>query len=112
VTVLAKHPTWSECPRCGRLFTSDRAFAAHMTTGTSRSCRDPARVRQGDQRLVEVSQGGMVWRWQTGDTRRPPEHPRQGALDGPGGPQRPGGVVRALPADKRRTRPPTGSLLL
>jgi hypothetical protein len=69
VTVLARHPTWSECPRCGRVFTADSGAAAHMTSGTSRTCRDPDKVREGGKRLVYDDVYG-AWRWQTGD--RPP----------------------------------------
>jgi hypothetical protein len=80
LAVLAAHPSWSQCPVCDRLFTADRAAAAHMTSGTSRTCRDPATVRWGRKRLA-YDATYAAWRVQTGDrppARRTPPPPRSG----------------------------------
>jgi hypothetical protein len=91
LAVLARHPTWCECPVCGELFTSDAAFTAQMTSQTSRTCRGPARVQEGNRRLV-FDQAYGAWRWQTGD--RPPPARRTP-------PPRPGGRVRSAGAGVR-----------
>jgi hypothetical protein len=84
IEVHRRHPTWGECSVCGRFFASGGAFDAHMTSTTSRTCRDPATVRKGskgDRRLVPIITDGIeVWRWQTGDRpppafRTPPSRP-------------------------------------
>jgi hypothetical protein len=104
LAVLARHPLWAQCVVCGRLFTTDRGFAAHMTSPTSRTCRDPATVRQGRERLVyDPVYGACAGR---PGTRRPPaEHPRHGAEPVLGAPQGPAGRGEAAMDRRRRRRP-------
>jgi hypothetical protein len=76
IKVHQRHPSWGECSVCGRFFASGRGFDAHMTSTTSRTCRDPAGIVHRNERLVPVTVDGVeTWQWQTGDIPPAPRTP-------------------------------------
>ena len=59
------HRNWSECTACGRWFTTDSAFDAHIGSVPKKGrpiCKDPARVHRGTDRL-RYDPVYEVWHW-------------------------------------------------
>jgi hypothetical protein len=68
--VLLAHPSWAFCTSCGELFTSDTAFDRHLGAVRQEgrpTCKAPATVRRGGQRLV-FDATRHAWHW---DGHRP-----------------------------------------